>query len=93
MSTTAIKDFMEERKALFGVSLFVLFLTYKVWIYAISGLRNKKITVWHKGFAVTTLEGKKAKYYSLFWLVAAIILTFVLVKFFYLFLKDPRDLL
>lgn len=93
MSVVGVQNFLREREVLLGALLFVLFITYKTWIYSISGLRNKKITVWNKGVSVTTLKGKKAVYFSLFWFVIAVLLTLVLSKLLYVLILRPEELL
>lgn len=93
MSIAGNQDFIKEREVLLGALFFVLFLTYKILRYSINGLRNKKITVWSKGVFITSLEGKKAIYFSLFWFVVAILLVLILLKFLYIFISSPNELL
>ena len=88
-----MENFIKERGALLGATLFILTLTYSVWAYAITGLRNKEISVWSKNGVITKLKGKRAVYFSLFWLVIAILLTLVTMKFIYLFAVHPKELL
>lgn len=86
-------NFIKERGVLFGAVLFGIIITYKSWVYAITGLRDKEIIVWSKNTNITKLKGSKAVYFALFWLMIAILLTLIIIKFIYLLALDPKTLL
>ncbi|HUW24542.1 MAG TPA: hypothetical protein VMW04_02835 [Patescibacteria group bacterium] len=55
--------------------------TIGCWLYAVKGLKSKKITVAFRRMKVAELTGKSAIKYSLIWIVFALLLTICTVKY------------
>lgn len=91
LSTPAVvQSLIQSRESQLGVLLFISILTSRAWVYALSGLKNKQITLWDKGVAYAKLEGRRARFLASFWLVIAFLLTSVVAKLMYELVIDLK---